>query len=188
MRPLPLSACHQYRPTDFDPGYKYFLISKSIPSHPCQIQDLYCPGEEYEVKDGGCIRLAFRGLEVKRDCTYRLFFGWGTTEGFNRAVRLLDGHLLQTKQACQQSGEVFIEFDDKYLYDVYSDYPQIQPLTGGRYALLGATIDCVNAQLEMNHKMAVIELKGRYSCLEHQPRYREVDIVSPCIGETHACS
>lgn len=187
MRPLPLSACHQYVPTDFDPGYKYFLLSKSIPSCPGDTQNQYCPGDEYEVQDNDCIRLAFRGLEVKRDCTFRLFFGWGTTESFNRSFRLLDGQLLQVIQACQQVGEVYIEFDDKYLYDVYSDIPHIQPLTGGRYVLLNVALDCVNAQLEMNHKMAVIEVRGRYGCLEHQPRYREVEIVKPCLGESYAC-
>jgi hypothetical protein len=186
MRPLPLSACHCYSPTDFDPGYKYLLISKSTSSCCPGIQQGYYPGDEYKALDNDCVRLAFRGLEVRRDCTFRLLFGWGTTESFNRAFRLLDGQLLEVTQACQQVGEVYIEFDDKYLYDVYSDL-HTQPLTGGRYVLLGATLDCVNAQLEMNHRMSIIEVKGRYSCLEHHPRYREVALVKPCLGEQQAC-
>lgn len=181
-RPLPLAACYHYTPTDFDPGYKFLLASVGQ-SGGCFLPiNQFYPGDEYLANDNACIRLAFRGLEVKRDGTFKLMFGWGTTESFNRAISLVGQKLLEELQACYLNDSSYIEWDDKYLYDLYTDIPYIQPLTSGRFTLQGINADCVKALLEADAKVRVIELSGRYCSLEHVPRYREVSEVRRCLN------
>lgn len=174
--PLVSAACFTYSPTDFEPGYKYLMANKG--AHSCTDK---LPGQEYVVKDGACIRIASRGLVVKKDYTFEMYYGYATTESFNRSVRLMDGRLLEAPQMADSVGPTHIEFEDSFLYDIYTDIPYIESRTGGRYVLEGVCVKEVYAKLGPLGQMDVVHLKGSYQCLVHELRYRTLNTNRACL-------